>query len=303
MINKKIIITGALGQDGKILSKILIKKKYKVFGLIRSKKYNFRVKGVKYFRNDLSDKNKLFKLIKRIKPSATIHLGSDNPSFKELKQRKDFLKKNFQSTKNLINALLKINLKTYFLFPNTSQIYLNKKHKIVNEKSISSSTNNYANFRIKTLKYLEKVKNNKFSYTNIILFNHDSKYRHKKFLLPRLMKSIKKNNITFLNYIISQNIKADFSHAENICFAIYKLIKLNKKINKIILSSGKCTKVNDIIKYVIKKNKININLNFNITNKSTKCLIGNNKYAKKILNWLPKKNIYIAAYELFNYSK
>ena len=155
MINKKIIITGALGQDGRILSKILIKKKYKVFGLIKRKKYNFRVKGVKYFINDLGDKNKLLKLVKRIKPSVTIHLGSDNPSFKELKHRKDFLKKNFQSTKNLINALLKINLKTYFLFPNTSQIYLKNKHKIVNEKSIFSSTNNYANFRIKTLKYFE----------------------------------------------------------------------------------------------------------------------------------------------------
>ena len=43
------------------------------------------------------------------------------------------------------------------------------------------------------------------------------------------MRSIKKNNITFLNYIISQNIKADFSHAEDICLALYKLIKSKKK--------------------------------------------------------------------------
>ena len=31
--NKTIIITGALGQDGKILSKILINKGYKIFNL------------------------------------------------------------------------------------------------------------------------------------------------------------------------------------------------------------------------------------------------------------------------------
>ena len=33
---KKVIITGALGQDGKILSKIYLKKKFKVYGLIKN---------------------------------------------------------------------------------------------------------------------------------------------------------------------------------------------------------------------------------------------------------------------------
>ena len=37
---------------------------------------------------------------------------------------------------------------------------------------------------------------------------------------------------------ISQNVKADFSHAEDICFAIYKLIKSNKKINKLYSSTS-----------------------------------------------------------------
>ena len=35
---KKIIITGALGQDGFILSKILLKNKYKVFGIVKNNK-------------------------------------------------------------------------------------------------------------------------------------------------------------------------------------------------------------------------------------------------------------------------
>ena len=36
MLKKKnIIITGALGQDGVILSKLLLKKNYRVFGIIK----------------------------------------------------------------------------------------------------------------------------------------------------------------------------------------------------------------------------------------------------------------------------
>ena len=49
---KKIVITGALGQDGILLSKILVKNKFKVFGLVNnfSKKTKLKIKNVKYFK-------------------------------------------------------------------------------------------------------------------------------------------------------------------------------------------------------------------------------------------------------------
>ena len=49
---KKIVITGALGQDGILLSKILVKKKFKVFGLVNnfSEKIKLKVKHVKYYK-------------------------------------------------------------------------------------------------------------------------------------------------------------------------------------------------------------------------------------------------------------
>ena len=91
----------------------------------------------------------------------------------------------------------------------------------------------------------------KVNYTNIIIFNHDSKYKKKKFLLPRLMKSIKYKNVNLLKKILSENIFGDFSHAEDICNGIYKIINSNKRIKKVILSSNKCTSVNNLIKFII----------------------------------------------------
>mgnify|MGYP001345564304 FL=1 len=64
------------------------------------------------------------------------------------------------------------------------------------------------------------------------------------------------------------------------------------------MSSNKCTSINDIIKYVIQKNKINLKLNFKTKNKK-KCLKGNNRLAKKILKWKPKKSSFIAANEIY----
>ena len=48
MKNKKILITGALGQNGIILSQLLTKKKYQVYGWIKNKKYNHKIKIVNY---------------------------------------------------------------------------------------------------------------------------------------------------------------------------------------------------------------------------------------------------------------
>ena len=44
MINRNIIITGALGQDGKLLSEILIKKKYRIIGCIKKKNIETKIK-------------------------------------------------------------------------------------------------------------------------------------------------------------------------------------------------------------------------------------------------------------------
>ena len=48
MVKKKsIVITGAVGQDGLILSKLLLKKGYKVFGIVKNKNLK-NSKGVTY---------------------------------------------------------------------------------------------------------------------------------------------------------------------------------------------------------------------------------------------------------------
>ena len=52
-------------------------------------------------------------------------------------------------------------------------------------------------------------------------------------------------------------IYGDFSHAEDICYGIYKL-SIYKKIDKIILSSGKRFFINKVITYLNKKFKYNL---------------------------------------------
>ena len=78
---KNIVITGALGQDGIILSKILIKNKFKVFGLVNNlnKKIKTKIRNVKYFKISGNKFKNVKNLLDNIKPDIIVHLGSNNP--------------------------------------------------------------------------------------------------------------------------------------------------------------------------------------------------------------------------------
>ena len=159
----------------------------------------------------------------------------------------------------------------------------------------------YTKFRIDSDKIMLKYKSqNKIKYTNVILFNHDSKFRNKKFLLPRVIISIIKKDIIFLKKIMKLNIFSDFSHAEDICNGLYKLMFSKINNDRLILSSGKNTSVNKIIAHVIKKNNLKVDIIFN-QKIIKKGLIGNNYLAKKILKWKHKKNVFIAASEIYKH--
>lgn len=297
-MDKNIFITGGFGQDGKILSNLFYKKKIKLN--IISKKKIKKKKYINYFCSDLLNVKKLKKIFQKIRPDVVLHLASNNPSFNQ-KNYSLFYKKNIIATKNIFNSTYESNQKAKFIFCSSSQIF-SKRQGIVNENSKIKENSDYAKFRIEMDNMMQKYKKKKkINYINAILFNHDSICRNKKFLIPRIIKAVKNKKINFINKIIKENISGDFSHANDICDGLFKLIfsKVNK--DKIILSSNKITNVNDIIYYLIKKNNIKINLK-TIKNKKKKSLRGNNGLAKKILYWSPKKNIFIAAQEIFNYN-
>jgi GDP-D-mannose dehydratase len=290
---KKIIITGANGQDGNILSRMLTKKGYLIFKFVRKK---IKSNKSNYFITSNKKFFKIEKKINKIKPNTIIHFGSDNPSYNNKFTYKNY-KKNLFFDKKLINYVIKNN-KIRLILISSSKIFENKNKKVT-ENSTVFEQDYYSKFRIQSLKYsiLQKKKFN-LNLTVLILFNHDSKYRSARFLLPRLIKAIKKKQISFIKKIYNENISGDFSHAEDICNGIYLLIKKNINPDKLILSSGKRFYINNIIRLFLKKKDY---MKFGVKIKKNKNLIGSNKLAKKILGWEPRKNIIYAANEIYKY--
>jgi len=301
---KKVLITGALGQNGKILSNIYNKKNYQVSGFIK-KNQKSKIKGISYFNNNLLNKKKIEKHLYQIKPNVILHLASRNDSYSK-RLKKDNYKNNYiynlKITKNLVDAIIKTGIKSKLIFAGSSVMFSNQKKSIVSEKDKFGSREFYGKYKIDAHNYIHLKTNKKFKATTVILFNHDSVYRNKKFLIPRLIEAVKKKKIKFIKKIFIENINGDFSHAEDICKGIYKVSINNKNIKSIILSSGKRFYLNSLLKYFIKKNKIDLQISKNQIKKNSENykFLGSNLLAKKLINYKPQKNLMVAAKKIFN---
>ena len=301
---KKVLITGALGQNGKILSNIYNKKNYQVSGFIK-KNQKSKIKGISYFNNNLLNKKKIEKHLYQIKPNVILHLASRNDSYSK-RLKKDNYKNNyiynFKITKNLVDAIIKTGIKSKLIFAGSSVMFSNQKKSIVSEKDKFGSREFYGKYKIDAHNYIHLKTNKKFKATTVILFNHDSVYRNKKFLIPRLIEAVKKKEIKFIKKIFIENINGDFSHAEDICKGIYKVSISNKNIKSIILSSGKRFYLNSLLKYFIKKNKIDLQISKSQIKKNSENykFLGSNLLAKKLINYKPQKNLMVAAKNIFN---
>ncbi|MEK7602625.1 MAG: GDP-mannose 4,6-dehydratase, partial [Patescibacteria group bacterium] len=81
-MTKTALITGVTGQDGSHLSELLLKKGYKVFGIIRGqnnpKKTAFQSEfpQVKLIEADLTDKASLVRAIEISQPNEIYNLGA-----------------------------------------------------------------------------------------------------------------------------------------------------------------------------------------------------------------------------------
>tara|TARA_B100000965_G_scaffold370862_1_gene359324 strand:+ start:1360 stop:2268 length:909 start_codon:yes stop_codon:yes gene_type:complete len=293
---KNIVITGAQGQDGIILSKLLIKKKFNVIGIVKRIGSN-KISKVKYYKVNLLNFKSLSKFLNKYRPHSLIHLGTENPNYLELKKNKDFYKRNLNATKNLIDYFSHNKSKKKLILIGSSQMYGMSKNK-VSLRSNFNPANSYAKFRVEAYNYMLKIKKKyKSNMVTAILFNHDSMFRKKKFLIPRLVKLIKSKNTLKIESIFKENISGDFSHADDICNGLYKLMISKKNPNKLIFSSNKRIFINDIINFLLNLNRIDKKFILKKP-KSSFTPIGDNKYTKKILNWKIKKNIFFAAKEL-----
>ena len=132
---KKVIVTGGSGFIGSNLIQLLLKKKYFVINIDKSS-YSanpYNVKDFKYNKNylffklDINQKNKIFKIIKKYKPAGIFNLAAETHVDRSIDNAQSFIKTNVLGVHNLLEAIRKsekkIKNKLKFLQVSTDEVY------------------------------------------------------------------------------------------------------------------------------------------------------------------------------------
>ena len=334
-MKSSVIISGITGQDGAYLAQLLLKKKYKVYGIVRRSSVDplsrlefLKIKDkINYINLDLSEHLKIIEIIRKIKPKYFFNLAAqsfvtyayDNPIYTD--------QINNQSVINILEAIRQFSKKTKFYQASSSEMYgLNEKNqKKLNERSHFNPISPYSIAKLSSYYYVRMYRNsfNMFA-SNGILFNHESPLRGEQFVTKKIVKALteikfnKKKDSLKLGNIYSRR---DWGHARDYVKMMYKVLN-HKKPDDFVISSEKqysikefinlvCKKLNMPIKWVGKglkeraldnKNKIIIEISKKFFRPlDVVYLLGDSSKAKKELGWKPNKNINPLINDMINY--
>jgi len=292
-MQKKAFILGIGGQDGFLISELLIKKNYLVYGFYKNniKTYN---KKIKYIKFDLNKFTNFTKYLKKYNPLEIYNFSSISTIEETEKKIIENDQVNSRAVFYLMNKIFLYNKKIKFFHALSSKIF-RKKKKInkINEKSEFEATDAYSIAKLNTYFYLKYFREKyKCKFYSAFLFNHNSYYSYNKFFPKKIwheLMLLKKNKIKIINVKEIDSFR-DWSSALDVVRNIHRLIK--KKPDDYVLGSEKLYSVRKFIEtaainvgYEIYWKKISSNL-YGIDRKTKKKIIKvnssknnkNNKY-------------------------
>ncbi len=305
-MKKKILVLGATGQDGSLICKFLVDKKFEVYGLARkSATGNLKnLKDLLNFKNftichgDLLDLISIEKLIRKIKPHEIYNFADQD----HVRWSFEIPSYSFDVTGSSVVKILEIiknhSPKSKFFQPLSSNIFGGSKNKKQNENEQFSPLSIYALGKVTAFHACEmykKIYNLKIY--NAIYYNHESEFRPEEYVTRKITKSVAKIYHGKQKKIQLGDIKAkiDWGYAKDYVEVAYKIMQL-KNPDFFIIGSGKSFSV----EYFLKKSFEYVGLNYKnyltinkklLRRGKTATLVADTSKAKKIFNYKSKTNI------------
>jgi GDPmannose 4,6-dehydratase len=305
MKKKTAFISGIGGQDGSYLAELLLKKNYRVFGILpRRSNPEFQTFRIDHLVNkldieygDILDKITLDEIIKKVKPNEIYHLAAQSHVGISFKSPFITTQIDYIGVINILDAVRFNSPKSKFYNASTSEIYGNiNKNKILNEDSVKEPVSPYGISKLAAY-HLTKIYRESYNLfaCSGILFNHESPRRGLNFVTAKVIKGaleIKHKKKRFLELGNLDSMR-DWGHAIDYVNAMW-LILQQKKPHDFVVATGISKSVRDLCKLVFfklglgdYKKFIKINKKYLRPNELYH-LRGNANKAKKILKWKAK---------------
>ena len=326
-MKKKALITGVTGQDGALLSELLLAKNYEVHG-IKRRSSSFNTERIDHLYKDpnesktnfylhygdMTDATNLIRLIQEIKPEEIYNLAAQSHVQVSFETPEYTANSDALGTLRILEAIriLKLERKVKFYQASTSELFGKAQEVPQTESTPFYPRSPYGVAKLYsywiTVNYRESY--NIFA-SNGILFNHESSIRGETFVSRKIamaVAAIKKKKQKCL-YLGNLDAKRDWGHAKDFIKGMW-LILQQKKPDDFVLATGETNTVRKFVELAFKEVDIIIqwkgkglkevgrdSLTGNILVRVDKkyfrptevdILLGDYKKARKRLNWSPK---------------
>ena len=317
---KKALITGITGQDGSYLAEFLLKKGYKVHGIIRrsslinTDRIDHIYDQIKLHYGDLTDSTNLVKVIQQVQPDEIYNLGAQSHVKVSFEMPEYTGQVDALGTLRVLEAvrLLGMERKTKIYQASTSELF-----GLVQEIPQTETTPFYPRSPYGAAKIYGYwiTKNYRESYKIYtctgILFNHESPRRGETFVtrkITRGLKSISEGKQSVLQ-LGNLNAKRDWGHAKDFVEAMWLMLQ-QEEPDDFVIATGEQYSVREFVEEAapyfdmniewqgegldevgIDKNTgkevIKVNPKY-FRPAEVETLLGNASKAKEKLGWVPK---------------
>ena len=332
-MKKTALITGVSGQDGAYLSKLLLKKGYRVIGgerrsasgsLWRLKDLNIE-NDVEITDFELSEFTNIYRTIEKYRPDEIYNLAAQSfvgASFEMPTMTSDITG---LGVSRILEAIRQINPDIKFYQASSSEMFGKVSETPQTENTPFYPRSPYGIAKLfghwMTINYKEAY--NIFACSGI-LFNHESPLRGEQFVTKKITMGLSKIKLGLIEYLELGNLdsKRDWGYAGDYVEAMYLMLQ-NDKPDNYVISTGETFSVKDFINTSCNELRIDIDwqgsgIDETAVDKKTgksiirinpkyyrptevDLLLGNSTKAKKMLKWKPKTNFYELVSKMIEY--
>ena len=237
-MSKVALISGITGQDGSYLAEFLIKKGYKVYGIVRRAALEFeshrlwRIRKIKKNLNlcsgSLESYASIFKIVEKIDPNEVYHLASQSFVSNSFEDEFSTFNTNINGTHFVLSAIKDFADKTKFYFAASSEMFGKAEKAPQNEDFPFHPRSAYGISKVTgyhlTKNYREAYK---LHASSGILFNHESPRRGFEFVTRKISYGVARIKKGLQKNLELGNISAmrDWGHAEDYVKAMWLMLQ------------------------------------------------------------------------------
>jgi GDPmannose 4,6-dehydratase len=305
-MSKKALVTGVTGQDGAYLSKLLLEKGYKVYGLLARRasdtQWRLRYLGIEndvdLMEGDLTDLSSLARLISATAVDEVYNLGAQ--SFVATSWMQPILTGSVTglAAVYLLEAIRLTNPKIRFYQASSSEMFGKIQEPIQSETTPFYPRSPYAVAKLyahwMTVNYRESFKT--FACSGI-LFNHESPLRGIEFVTRKITDGAARIKLRLQKELRLGNLDAqrDWGFAADYVEAMWLMLQ-QATPDDYVVATGRTVSVREFCRLAFARVGLNYEDHVVIDKKfqrpaEVEILLGNPAKAKRILGWVPKTNL------------